>query len=115
MSVEPLLCAVALACLTWPATAQQRNIACSMQSDLCRLAAVEFGRETGSKHRASTFLRCPSTVLAQLLVSRVSASRYLAAVSSITAAGMAGAGACLFHGTPFTLACSSQSRTNCLS
>lgn len=49
MSVKPLFCAVALACVAWPATAQQVNVACSMQSDWCTLAAVEFERETGIK------------------------------------------------------------------
>ena len=49
------------------------------------------------------------------VVRRVKASRYLAEVLAITSAGSAGAGAFLFHGAPFKLACSSQSRTNCLS
>src|SRR5437868_3573517 len=48
-------------------------------------------------------------------VSRCSASRYLAAVFSMTSAGSAGAGAFLPQGLPSTMACSSQSRTNCLS
>src|SRR6218665_10485 len=48
-------------------------------------------------------------------VSRSSASRYLAAVLSITAWGRRGAGGVLSQGRPPTCACSSQSRTNCLS
>ncbi len=48
-------------------------------------------------------------------VSRSSASRYLAAVFSITSRGRRGAGGVLSQGLPLTLACSSQSRTNCLS
>ena len=43
-------------------------------------------------------------------VSRASASRYLAAVFSITSGGSLGGGGALFHGWV-----SSQSRTNCLS
>ncbi len=43
------------------------------------------------------------------------ASRYFAAVLSTTSFGSAGAGGFLFQGLPSTVACSSQSRTNCLS
>ena len=48
-------------------------------------------------------------------VKRRSASLYVFAVCSMTSAGKAGAGACLFHGLPSTLTPSSQSRRNCLS
>ena len=49
------------------------------------------------------------------VVKRRSASLYVFAVCSMTAAGNSGAGACLFHGLPSTRALSSQSRRNCLS
>lgn len=48
-------------------------------------------------------------------VSRSRASRYFAAVFSITAWGRRGDGGVLSQGLPLTWACSSQSRTNCLS
>ena len=48
-------------------------------------------------------------------VRRCSASRYLAAVFSITSCGKRGAGGVLSQGLPLMRTASSQSRTNCLS
>jgi hypothetical protein len=51
----------------------------------------------------------------QPFVNRSSASRYFAAVFSITSCGRRGAGGVLSQGLPLMRTCSSQSRTNCLS